>query len=129
MKTKIRFLKNTFILLTITENKQVGWILLPWGSVTFSEYSNWKVLLVPKNNLLPLLISQHVHFWHIYSFFGSLASKRKQSFKSLQTGMFINEMFLTFYLQRYVENSSRMACYNELIQLEFGQVQAQFKLR
>uniref|UniRef100_A0A8U8ANL8 Phosphodiesterase n=1 Tax=Geospiza parvula TaxID=87175 RepID=A0A8U8ANL8_GEOPR len=52
-----------------------------------------------------------------------------QSFKSLQTGMCINEIFLTFYLQRYVENSSRMACYNELIQLEFGQVQAQFKLR
>uniref|UniRef100_A0A8U8ATF8 Phosphodiesterase n=1 Tax=Geospiza parvula TaxID=87175 RepID=A0A8U8ATF8_GEOPR len=45
------------------------------------------------------------------------------------TGMCINEIFLTFYLQRYVENSSRMACYNELIQLEFGQVQAQFKLR
>uniref|UniRef100_A0A8C3VJ60 Phosphodiesterase n=1 Tax=Catharus ustulatus TaxID=91951 RepID=A0A8C3VJ60_CATUS len=44
-------------------------------------------------------------------------------------GTCINEIFLTFYLQRYVENSSRMACYNELIQLEFGQVQAQFKLR
>uniref|UniRef100_A0A8C5TWP6 Phosphodiesterase n=1 Tax=Malurus cyaneus samueli TaxID=2593467 RepID=A0A8C5TWP6_9PASS len=44
-------------------------------------------------------------------------------------GMWINEMCLTFYSQRYVENSSRMACYNELIQLEFGQVQAQFKLR
>uniref|UniRef100_A0A8C3QD81 Phosphodiesterase n=1 Tax=Geospiza parvula TaxID=87175 RepID=A0A8C3QD81_GEOPR len=55
--------------------------------------------------------------------------QRNQSFKSLQTGMCINEIFLTFYLQRYVENSSRMACYNELIQLEFGQVQAQFKLR
>uniref|UniRef100_A0A8U8AUY7 Phosphodiesterase n=1 Tax=Geospiza parvula TaxID=87175 RepID=A0A8U8AUY7_GEOPR len=33
------------------------------------------------------------------------------------------------FTRRYVENSSRMACYNELIQLEFGQVQAQFKLR
>ncbi|KAL7980088.1 hypothetical protein Chor_001356 [Crotalus horridus] len=31
--------------------------------------------------------------------------------------------------QRYVENSNIMACYNELIQLEFGEVQAQFKLR
>lgn len=43
--------------------------------------------------------------------------------------MCINELFLTFYLQRYVENSNIMACYNELIQLEFGEVQAQFKLR
>ncbi|XP_064524957.1 high affinity cAMP-specific and IBMX-insensitive 3',5'-cyclic phosphodiesterase 8A isoform X1 [Pseudopipra pipra] len=33
------------------------------------------------------------------------------------------------FTRRYIENSSRMACYNELIQLEFGQVQAQFKLR
>uniref|UniRef100_A0A8B9IJP5 Phosphodiesterase n=1 Tax=Anser cygnoides TaxID=8845 RepID=A0A8B9IJP5_ANSCY len=40
-----------------------------------------------------------------------------------------NEIFLTFYLQRYVENSNIMACYNELIQLEFGEVRAQFKLR
>uniref|UniRef100_A0A8C2UG47 Phosphodiesterase n=1 Tax=Coturnix japonica TaxID=93934 RepID=A0A8C2UG47_COTJA len=38
-------------------------------------------------------------------------------------------VFLMFYLQRYVENSNIMACYNELIQLEFGEVRAQFKLR
>ncbi|KFP46904.1 High affinity cAMP-specific and IBMX-insensitive 3',5'-cyclic phosphodiesterase 8A, partial [Cathartes aura] len=33
------------------------------------------------------------------------------------------------FTRRYVENSNIMACYNELIQLEFGEVQAQFKLR
>lgn len=76
-----------------------------------------------------LLMLQHVHFLHIYSFFSSLSSKRKQNFIPLSMEMCINELFLTFYLQRYVENSNIMACYNELIQLEFGEVQAQFKLR
>ncbi|KAM4676532.1 high affinity cAMP-specific and IBMX-insensitive 3',5'-cyclic phosphodiesterase 8A isoform 2-T2 [Discoglossus pictus] len=33
------------------------------------------------------------------------------------------------FTRRYVENSNVMACYNELIQLEFGDVLAQFKLR
>uniref|UniRef100_H9G9E2 Phosphodiesterase n=1 Tax=Anolis carolinensis TaxID=28377 RepID=H9G9E2_ANOCA len=33
------------------------------------------------------------------------------------------------FTRRYVENSNIMACYNELIQLEFGEVQTQFKLR
>nr|XP_020645825.1 high affinity cAMP-specific and IBMX-insensitive 3',5'-cyclic phosphodiesterase 8A isoform X1 [Pogona vitticeps] len=33
------------------------------------------------------------------------------------------------FTRRYVENSNIMACYNELIQLELGEVQAQFKLR
>lgn len=129
MKAKSRFLKNTLILLTVTGNKQAGWTSLPWRSVTFSKCSNLKSFASIKNNLLSLLMSQHVHFWHVHSFCGSLASKRNQSFKSLQTVTCINEIFLTFYLQRYIENSSRMACYNELIQLEFGQVQAQFKLR
>uniref|UniRef100_A0A8C1PWV9 Phosphodiesterase n=1 Tax=Cyprinus carpio TaxID=7962 RepID=A0A8C1PWV9_CYPCA len=32
-------------------------------------------------------------------------------------------------LQRYLENSSVSVCYNELIQLEHGEVRAQFKLR
>lgn len=32
-------------------------------------------------------------------------------------------------LQRYVENANMMACYNELLQLEHGEVQSQFKLR
>lgn len=31
--------------------------------------------------------------------------------------------------QRYVENPSLMACYNELLQLEFGEVRSQLKLR
>ncbi|KAM5172777.1 high affinity cAMP-specific and IBMX-insensitive 3',5'-cyclic phosphodiesterase 8A-like isoform 2-T2 [Mantella aurantiaca] len=31
--------------------------------------------------------------------------------------------------RRYIENSNVMACYNELIQLEYGEVRAQFKLR
>ncbi|XP_051952614.1 high affinity cAMP-specific and IBMX-insensitive 3',5'-cyclic phosphodiesterase 8A-like [Xyrauchen texanus] len=31
--------------------------------------------------------------------------------------------------RRYVENSNMMACYNELIQLHFGEVRAQIKLR
>uniref|UniRef100_A0A8C2XEM2 Phosphodiesterase n=1 Tax=Cyclopterus lumpus TaxID=8103 RepID=A0A8C2XEM2_CYCLU len=34
------------------------------------------------------------------------------------------------YVQlRYVENANTMACYNELVQLEHGEVRAQFKLR
>ncbi|XP_010125869.1 PREDICTED: high affinity cAMP-specific and IBMX-insensitive 3',5'-cyclic phosphodiesterase 8A isoform X2 [Chlamydotis macqueenii] len=33
------------------------------------------------------------------------------------------------FTRRYVENSNFMACYNELIQLAFGEVRAQFKLR
>ncbi|XP_065590014.1 high affinity cAMP-specific and IBMX-insensitive 3',5'-cyclic phosphodiesterase 8A isoform X2 [Cyrtonyx montezumae] len=33
------------------------------------------------------------------------------------------------FTRRYIENSNIMACYNELIQLEFGEVRAQFKLR
>uniref|UniRef100_A0A8C0WGA1 Phosphodiesterase n=1 Tax=Castor canadensis TaxID=51338 RepID=A0A8C0WGA1_CASCN len=36
---------------------------------------------------------------------------------------------LPFCLQRYVENPSMMACYNELLQLEFGEVRSQLKLR
>uniref|UniRef100_A0A667XA44 Phosphodiesterase n=1 Tax=Myripristis murdjan TaxID=586833 RepID=A0A667XA44_9TELE len=34
-----------------------------------------------------------------------------------------------FVLQRFVENSSVSACYNELIQIEHGEVRCQFKLR
>uniref|UniRef100_A0A8C9YIW3 Phosphodiesterase n=1 Tax=Sander lucioperca TaxID=283035 RepID=A0A8C9YIW3_SANLU len=34
-----------------------------------------------------------------------------------------------FGLQRFVENSSVTACYNELIQIEHGEVRCQFKLR
>ncbi|KAK2504175.1 hypothetical protein MC885_007144 [Smutsia gigantea] len=34
-----------------------------------------------------------------------------------------------FAMQRYVENPSLMACYNELLQLEFGEVRSQLKLR
>ncbi|XP_054858761.1 high affinity cAMP-specific and IBMX-insensitive 3',5'-cyclic phosphodiesterase 8A [Eublepharis macularius] len=33
------------------------------------------------------------------------------------------------FTRRYVENANIMACYNELMQLEFGEVRAQFKLR
>ncbi|KAM6202396.1 high affinity cAMP-specific and IBMX-insensitive 3',5'-cyclic phosphodiesterase 8A [Rhynchocyon petersi] len=33
------------------------------------------------------------------------------------------------FTRRYVENPSIMACYNELIQLEYGEVQSQLKLR
>ncbi|KAB1257228.1 High affinity cAMP-specific and IBMX-insensitive 3'; 5'-cyclic phosphodiesterase 8A [Camelus dromedarius] len=32
-------------------------------------------------------------------------------------------------MERYVENPSPMACYNELLQLEFGEVRSQLKLR
>lgn len=34
-----------------------------------------------------------------------------------------------FLSQRFAENSSVSACYNELIQIEHGEVRAQFKLR
>nr|XP_014340305.1 PREDICTED: high affinity cAMP-specific and IBMX-insensitive 3',5'-cyclic phosphodiesterase 8A isoform X2 [Latimeria chalumnae] len=33
------------------------------------------------------------------------------------------------FTRRYIENPNIMACYNELIQLEFGEVRSQFKLR
>uniref|UniRef100_A0A4W3JRN2 Phosphodiesterase n=1 Tax=Callorhinchus milii TaxID=7868 RepID=A0A4W3JRN2_CALMI len=33
------------------------------------------------------------------------------------------------FTRRYIENPSIIACYNELLQLEFGEVRAQFKLR
>uniref|UniRef100_A0A5F8HHP7 Phosphodiesterase n=1 Tax=Monodelphis domestica TaxID=13616 RepID=A0A5F8HHP7_MONDO len=33
------------------------------------------------------------------------------------------------FTRRYIENSNIMACYNELIQLEFGEVRSQLKLR
>ncbi|XP_069622180.1 high affinity cAMP-specific and IBMX-insensitive 3',5'-cyclic phosphodiesterase 8A isoform X1 [Ranitomeya imitator] len=33
------------------------------------------------------------------------------------------------FTRRYIENSNVMACYNELIQLEYGEVRAQLKLR
>ena len=33
------------------------------------------------------------------------------------------------FTRRYVENPSLMACYNELLQLEFGEVRSQLKLR
>uniref|UniRef100_A0A250YLB9 Phosphodiesterase n=1 Tax=Castor canadensis TaxID=51338 RepID=A0A250YLB9_CASCN len=33
------------------------------------------------------------------------------------------------FTRRYVENPSMMACYNELLQLEFGEVRSQLKLR
>uniref|UniRef100_A0A4W3K1Z8 Phosphodiesterase n=1 Tax=Callorhinchus milii TaxID=7868 RepID=A0A4W3K1Z8_CALMI len=36
---------------------------------------------------------------------------------------------ICFSPQRYIENPSIIACYNELLQLEFGEVRAQFKLR
>lgn len=34
-----------------------------------------------------------------------------------------------FFFQRFMENSSIIACYNELIQIEHGEVRSQFKLR
>ncbi|KAF3821777.1 hypothetical protein GH733_009819 [Mirounga leonina] len=34
-----------------------------------------------------------------------------------------------FSFQRFMENSSIIACYNELIQIEHGEVRSQFKLR
>lgn len=33
------------------------------------------------------------------------------------------------FFQRFMENSSIIACYNELIQIEHGEVRSQFKLR
>lgn len=34
-----------------------------------------------------------------------------------------------FVFQQFMENSSITACYNELIQIEHGEVRSQFKLR
>ncbi|XP_055517269.1 high affinity cAMP-specific and IBMX-insensitive 3',5'-cyclic phosphodiesterase 8A isoform X3 [Leucoraja erinacea] len=51
--------------------------------------------------------------------------------KYLQRGEEISVMPLIAagFTRWYAENSSPIACYNELIQLEFGEVRAQFKLR
>uniref|UniRef100_A0A3Q3W462 Phosphodiesterase n=1 Tax=Mola mola TaxID=94237 RepID=A0A3Q3W462_MOLML len=42
---------------------------------------------------------------------------------------FFKQHLTLFDLQRFVENSSVSACYNELIQIEHGEVRCQFKLR
>lgn len=34
-----------------------------------------------------------------------------------------------FVFQQFMENSSVTACYNELVQIEHGEVRSQFKLR
>lgn len=41
----------------------------------------------------------------------------------------IHALLLLSCAQRYVENANMMACYNELLQLEHGEVRSQFKLR
>uniref|UniRef100_A0AAX7SQ88 Phosphodiesterase n=1 Tax=Astatotilapia calliptera TaxID=8154 RepID=A0AAX7SQ88_ASTCA len=43
----------------------------------------------------------------------------------------VKRYVISFFLfvTRYVENANMMACYNELLQLEHGEVRAQFKLR
>lgn len=41
----------------------------------------------------------------------------------------IHPFLLLSCAQRYVENANMMACYNELLQLEHGEVRSQFKLR
>uniref|UniRef100_A0A8C5CM29 Phosphodiesterase n=1 Tax=Gadus morhua TaxID=8049 RepID=A0A8C5CM29_GADMO len=45
------------------------------------------------------------------------------------TAPLIPSALLTSDPQRYVENANAMACYNELLQLEHGELRAQFKLR
>uniref|UniRef100_A0A3Q4N448 Phosphodiesterase n=1 Tax=Neolamprologus brichardi TaxID=32507 RepID=A0A3Q4N448_NEOBR len=49
---------------------------------------------------------------------------------NLSTPFLSFKCHLTFFgLQRFVENNSVAACYNELIQMEHGEVRCQFKLR
>lgn len=74
----------------------------------------------------------------------SLMIRSVFTFSVARWGMFVSDCFcwhcnwaqaawiptsLPFCLQRYVENPSMMACYNELLQLEFGEVRSQLKLR
>ena len=47
----------------------------------------------------------------------------------LWTALLNPPALLTSDPQRYVENANAMACYNELLQLEHGELRAQFKLR
>lgn len=47
----------------------------------------------------------------------------------LYLDLFSKHHLTWFDLQRFVENSSVSACYNELIQIEHGEVRCQFKLR
>uniref|UniRef100_A0A8C3RSN1 Phosphodiesterase n=1 Tax=Chelydra serpentina TaxID=8475 RepID=A0A8C3RSN1_CHESE len=49
--------------------------------------------------------------------------------RSIRTTKASENTVIIGVVRRYVENSNIMACYNELIQLEFGEVRAQFKLR
>lgn len=53
----------------------------------------------------------------------------KISFFLLRLASFSKPHLTWFDLQRFVENSSVSACYNELIQIEHGEVRCQFKLR
>lgn len=62
--------------------------------------------------------------------------KRRRSLLSKFTFFFLlrltsfSKLHLTWFdLQRFVENTSVSACYNELIQIEHGEVRCQFKLR
>uniref|UniRef100_A0A3Q3GZ72 Phosphodiesterase n=1 Tax=Labrus bergylta TaxID=56723 RepID=A0A3Q3GZ72_9LABR len=48
---------------------------------------------------------------------------------SLSLSLSLSCHLTSFRLQRFVENSSVSACYNELIQIEHGEVRCQFKLR
>uniref|UniRef100_A0A5F8H3K7 Phosphodiesterase n=1 Tax=Monodelphis domestica TaxID=13616 RepID=A0A5F8H3K7_MONDO len=41
----------------------------------------------------------------------------------------VSQTAFDFFFQRFMENSSITACYNELIQIEHGEVRSQFKLR
>lgn len=59
----------------------------------------------------------------------SLPSKISFCFFLLRRASLSKPHLTWFDLQRFVENSSVSACYNELIQIEHGEVRCQFKLR
>uniref|UniRef100_A0A452R0N9 Phosphodiesterase n=1 Tax=Ursus americanus TaxID=9643 RepID=A0A452R0N9_URSAM len=49
--------------------------------------------------------------------------------RSIRSSKLSENTIIIGVVRRYVENPSLMACYNELLQLEFGEVRSQLKLR
>uniref|UniRef100_A0A4W3K219 Phosphodiesterase n=1 Tax=Callorhinchus milii TaxID=7868 RepID=A0A4W3K219_CALMI len=63
-------------------------------------------------------------------YFDAEALCRSENFsKIIREESSVMPLMAAGFTRRYIENPSIIACYNELLQLEFGEVRAQFKLR
>uniref|UniRef100_A0A4W3K216 Phosphodiesterase n=1 Tax=Callorhinchus milii TaxID=7868 RepID=A0A4W3K216_CALMI len=62
-------------------------------------------------------------------YFDAEALCRENFSKIIREESSVMPLMAAGFTRRYIENPSIIACYNELLQLEFGEVRAQFKLR